>query len=299
MPLAVLGGLALLGGAGVLAVGGDGARDRGAGLPGGRQRGRAPGRALRLLVVVLVGGRGDLGRRGADGSGAGSRRRRWRWWSSGDLWSIDRLFFVFRGPASEVFGDDPVTSRLAAPSAKPFRVLDVGVYQGSYLMAHDIQTMLGYHGNEVRFYDELLGGKNEWRNAGSPTLLDLLGRALSCCSPRRSPCPASTRCWARSTTTPGSPAVLLERDTCAPTCASCRQPPSCPTIRPCRPSSTPVPLQRGRALSGHGRAHARSRIRGGQAARRPWPSGRRLADWAPGAHADHARRCRAEAGTIS
>jgi hypothetical protein len=84
----------------------------------------------------------------------------------GDLWSIDRAFFIFRGPASEVFRDDAVTTRLRA-EAKPFRVLDVGVYQGSYLMAHDVQTMLGYHGQEIRFYDELLGGKGRWRFAGA------------------------------------------------------------------------------------------------------------------------------------
>ena len=133
---------------------------------------------------------------------------------TGDLWSIDRPFFVFRGPPSEVFRDDPVTTKLRA-EPKPFRVLDVGVYQGSYLMAHDIQTMLGYHGQEIRFYDELLGGKSQWRNVGSPALLDLLAFAI-CCSPRPSPCRDTTRCWDRSRPLPVSPAVLFERDTAAP-----------------------------------------------------------------------------------
>ena len=67
-----------------------------------------------------------------------------------------------------------MTSRLRQ-EPKPFRVSTSGVYQGSYLMAHDIQTMLGYHGQEIRFYDELLGGKGQWRYAGNPNLLDLLG----------------------------------------------------------------------------------------------------------------------------
>jgi hypothetical protein len=40
-------------------------------------------------------------------------------------------------------------------------------------MAHQVPTMLGYHGNELRWYDELLGGKNEWRNLGNPALWDL------------------------------------------------------------------------------------------------------------------------------
>jgi hypothetical protein len=90
-----------------------------------------------------------------------------------DLWSIDRNFFEFKPPASALFADDAITSRLRH-EPKPFRVLDAGVYPGAVLMAYDVQTVLGYHGVEVRFYDELLGGKNEWRNLGSPALHDLL-----------------------------------------------------------------------------------------------------------------------------
>ena len=90
-----------------------------------------------------------------------------------DLWSIDRKFFDFKPPASELFADDGLISRLR-DQPKPFRVLDAGVYPGAVLMASRMQTVLGYHGVEVRFYDELLGGKNEWRNLGNPNLHDLL-----------------------------------------------------------------------------------------------------------------------------
>lgn len=132
----------------------------------------------------------------------------------GDLWSIDRLFFQFRPPAAVLYRDDAVTSLLRA-QPKPFRVLDVGVYQGSYLMAHDIQTMLGYHGFEVRFYDELLGGKNEWRYAGSPNLHDLLSvRYLLL--PDSQAVPGFHHVLGPVSTTPGSTAVLLERDTIPP-----------------------------------------------------------------------------------
>ncbi len=90
-----------------------------------------------------------------------------------DLWSVDRNFFDFRPPAAELFAKDPITTRLGQ-EPKPFRVLDAGVYPGSVLMAYDIQSVLGYHGVELRFYDDLLGGKNQWRNLGSPNLHDLL-----------------------------------------------------------------------------------------------------------------------------
>jgi len=53
----------------------------------------------------------------------------------------------------------------------PFRVLDAGAYQGSWLMAHRIPTLLGYHGNQTRFFDELLGGKlNQNPNAIQPNI---------------------------------------------------------------------------------------------------------------------------------
>ena len=75
--------------------------------------------------------------------------------------------------------------------------------------------MLGYHGNEIRFYDELLGGKNEWRNAGSPNLHDLLAvRYLLL--PETQAVPGFHHVLGPVTTTPGSTGVLLERDTVPP-----------------------------------------------------------------------------------
>jgi hypothetical protein len=210
VPLGVLGGLALLGVVGVLqAV----ATVLASPEQAERVAANAPelqAGALRLLVVVLVGGgvlwavwRGRLVGAAAAAALAVA--------VVGDLWSVDRLFFDFRGPASEIYRDDPVTSRLRA-IPKPFRVLDVGVYQGSYLMAHDIQAMLGYHGNELRFYDELLGGKGQWRYAGSPTLMDLLGVRFLLL-PEAQAVPGFHQVLGPVTTTPGSPAILLERDT--------------------------------------------------------------------------------------
>jgi hypothetical protein len=41
-------------------------------------------------------------------------------------------------------------------------------------MAFGIPQVLGYHGNELHTYDELLGGKNRWSYVVSPRLWDLL-----------------------------------------------------------------------------------------------------------------------------
>jgi hypothetical protein len=128
-----------------------------------------------------------------------------------DLWSVDRRFFDYKPPASELFADDPITTRLKQ-EPKPYRVLDAGVYQGSVLMAHSVQTVLGYHGNEVRFYDDLLGGKNVWRNIGNPNLHDLLAVRFLLLPDTQS-VPGFHRILEPTRTTHGSVGVLYQRDT--------------------------------------------------------------------------------------
>jgi hypothetical protein len=128
-----------------------------------------------------------------------------------DLWSIDRRFFDFRAPASELFADDALTAKLRQ-EPKPFRVLDAGVYPGSVLMAYSVQSVLGYHGNELRFYDDLLGGKNEWRNLGNPALHDLLAvRYLLL--PDSQAVPGFHQVSGPAPTRHGSTGVLYRRDT--------------------------------------------------------------------------------------
>ena len=97
----------------------------------------------------------------------------------GDLWSIDRRFFAF-DRAERLFGGDAVTTAMRK-AALPYRVWDpkgnkyggLEVYPGSWLMGVDVPQLLGYHGNELHAFDELLGGKNEWVNQISPPLLQL------------------------------------------------------------------------------------------------------------------------------
>ncbi len=210
VPLGILGLLALLGIAGALQ-----------GMAGlfaspeqaprlAENAGELQAGSLRLLLVVALGaavlGAVLSGRLRSAGAMAAIAAL-----VIGDLWSVDRQFFVYQPPAAQLFADDAITSRLRQQPG-PFRVLDAGVYQGSYLMAHDIQTMLGYHGNEVRFYDELMGGKNEWRNAGSPNLHELLAvRYLLL--PDSQAVPGFHGILGPVTTTPGAVGYLYERDT--------------------------------------------------------------------------------------
>ena len=209
-PVAVLGFLALLGTVGVL--------ESVATLLASPEQaprvlanaGDMRGGGLRLLVVVALAGGAFwavwTGRiRGAAAAAALALI------TVADLWSVDRRFFDFKPPAAELFADDPVTT-LLEQEPRPFRVLDVGVYPGAVLMASRIQTVLGYHGVEVRYYDELLGGKNEWRNLGNPTLHDLLAvRYLLL--PDTQAVPGFHRVAGPVATRHGANAVVYRRDT--------------------------------------------------------------------------------------
>jgi hypothetical protein len=210
IPLAVLGAVGLLGAIGVLEsvatlfVSPQQAPRLAANAPD-LERG-----ALRLLAVVALAG-------GVFWAIWTGRLRRYAAAAAlgivvvADLWSIDRRFFDFKAPPSELFADDAITAKLREET-RPFRVLDAGVYPGSVLMAYSVQTVLGYHGNEVRFYDDLLGGKNEWRNLGSPTLHDLLAvRYLLL--PDSQAVPGFHPVSGPTPTRHGSTGILYQRDT--------------------------------------------------------------------------------------
>lgn len=93
-----------------------------------------------------------------------------------DLWLNATRFWLYSpSPTSDLFRPDPVTDRIRS-TALPYRVFDLGVYPGDgvSLMAFDIPQLLGHHGNELRYYDELLGGKNQWTSLRFVHLWDLL-----------------------------------------------------------------------------------------------------------------------------
>ena len=81
------------------------------------------------------------------------------------------------GPES--FAPDSIVRTLQADSGV-YRVLSINEYQGleNYMMSQRVRAVLGYHGNELQRYDELLGGKNEWAQHRKPQPAETPGRAV-------------------------------------------------------------------------------------------------------------------------
>jgi hypothetical protein len=128
-----------------------------------------------------------------------------------DLWLVDRRFYEFSPRASELFADDAVTRHLRnAPM--PYRVIDPGTsYSHAILMAYKVPSVLGYHGFELRAYDELGGAANGWQNLGTPNLLDLLAVRYAI-MPASQPLPGFHEVVPATQTAFGTTAVLYERD---------------------------------------------------------------------------------------
>ncbi len=95
-----------------------------------------------------------------------------------DLWSVERRQIRFSPPARELFAPDGIVRAVHADSTTLFRILGLapaaGYFQDNYLGIHHLRSVLGYQGTEIHRYDELLGGKNEWRNALNPNVWRLL-----------------------------------------------------------------------------------------------------------------------------
>jgi|SRR5690348_1518686 len=80
-----------------------------------------------------------------------------------DFWRAGRGFWHWSDPEQGLFRADPIVQRVKAAGA-PDRLLDFGdVYGRHTLMRHDISQVLGESASELRFYDDLMGGRNEWR----------------------------------------------------------------------------------------------------------------------------------------
>ncbi len=167
--------------------------------------------ALRLLAFVLAGG-GVLFAAASGRVKPGLTIAAVLAVMSLDLWSIDRRFYQFSPRADVLFADDDVTRHLQKTSP-PYRVLDAGnSYGQSILMKYRIPTVLGYHGFELRTYDELGAQDQGWRNVGSSNFLDLMSVRFVILPDTQS-VPGFHQVVAPSSTAFGTTAALYERDT--------------------------------------------------------------------------------------
>ena len=166
--------------------------------------------AVRLLLFVVLGG----GVLWASAAGRVSRRlgiTALLALVAADLWSVDRMFYVFSPRASSLFADDAVTTHLRQ-IRPPYRVLDAGESYGhSVLMAYRIPVAMGYHGFQLERYNELGGYQQGWRNLLSPSLLDLLAIRFLIL-PSAQEVPGYHQIVGPTATAFGTTAVLYERD---------------------------------------------------------------------------------------
>jgi hypothetical protein len=118
--------------------------------------------ALALLVLYLV----MIGRMGRQGGAILLATI-----LAADLWTVERHYWQFSEPAERIFASDSTIEYIKAQAA-PGRVLPLAsnavdrdpFLRGDALMVHRIRSALGYHGNELRYY-QMLGDKNNgWRN---------------------------------------------------------------------------------------------------------------------------------------
>ncbi len=93
-----------------------------------------------------------------------------------DLWSVERLYWNFMPSAAAVYGSDAAIDYVVHQT-EPARVLTLPAgralaphdpeLEGDALMVHRVRSVLGYHGVEIKRWDDLLGKTEGYRAAYS------------------------------------------------------------------------------------------------------------------------------------
>ncbi len=135
-----------------------------------------------------------------------------------DLYWAGKGFWQWSRPEQEMFREDPIVQQLRS-TPKPYRVLDLGapraIYPGDLLMRHEVPLVLGYSGVELGAYDELLGGRNEWRYLSRIHMWQLLA-VRYVILPESASVPGFHRVVGPVTTATDRAALLYEADTVPP-----------------------------------------------------------------------------------
>ncbi len=100
-----------------------------------------------------------------------------------DLWSVERHYWKFSAPASELYAEDDII-RFIKKQPEPGRVIALPLGEnmaphdpfvlGDALMHHDIRGVLGYHGNELGRYQELYGKNEGFQSVANPNFWSLV-----------------------------------------------------------------------------------------------------------------------------
>jgi hypothetical protein len=106
-----------------------------------------------------------------------------------DLWTVERLYWMFSPPAPRIYASDPIIEILKK-EPQPIRVLPFQMRRtpepdvflsGDALMTHRIRNVLGYHGNQLGRYaarpggpdNDLIGTNSQDNRLVSPNVLAL------------------------------------------------------------------------------------------------------------------------------
>jgi hypothetical protein len=106
-----------------------------------------------------------------------------------DLWTVERLYWMFSPPASRIYASDPIIEMLKK-EPQPIRVLPFQMQRtpepdvflsGDALMTHRIRNVLGYHGNQIGRYaarpggpdNDLIGTNSQDNRLVSPNVMAL------------------------------------------------------------------------------------------------------------------------------
>ena len=101
--------------------------------------------------------------------------------AAADSWTIMRHYWIFSPPASVSFKSDPLIETIKRDSV-PSRVLAIELepnerrdpsLQGDGLMVHRVRNLLGYHGNQLGRFNDLLQKDDAFQQVFNPRIWEL------------------------------------------------------------------------------------------------------------------------------
>jgi hypothetical protein len=135
-----------------------------------------------------------------------------------DLWSVMRHYWIFSPPATQLFASDPTIEHVRAQD-QPARVLAIRIapgggrdanLDGDGLMAHDIRTTLGYHGNQLHRFNVLAGKDRGFDQIGNPRFWEITNTRYLLSNVDSIPLPGAVRVAGPIETAAGSRVALFE-----------------------------------------------------------------------------------------